>query len=264
MLLAIDIGNSSTSVGIFDITDKSSPEILYDFKITSRDSSADEYTIILKDFISRISADSAFIDATVISSVVPSLTDKFIRAAKNICCKHPFIISSGIRTGFGIKIKNPDQLGSDIVCNVAAALKSVSSPIIILDMGTATTLTAIDGKNCILGTIIIPGIKISLEALYNSAAQINDIVLSDSNDLIGRDTKSSICSGIINGNAFMIDGFVRNIRDEFKSLDHDCKPQLIATGGLAELILPHLRNNFLFDKNLTLKGLAVLYCLNTK
>ena len=264
MLLAIDIGNSSTSVGIFDITDKNSPILISDFKIMSRDSSSDEYTIILNDFISRISQSSINIDSSVISSVVPSLTDKFVRAAENISKRRPFIISSGIRTGFSIKIKNPEQLGTDIVSNVAAAVNFYTAPLVILDLGTATTITVVDENKSILGTIITPGIKISLDALYNSAAQLSDIVLDENLQLIGKDTKSSISSGIINGNAFMIDGFLRNIREELNTKDGASKFSLVATGGLCELILPHLRNKFEFDKNLTLKGLAKLYCLNSK
>lgn len=263
LLLAIDIGNSSTAIGIFNISDKQSPKILTDFKITSRDSSADEYTIILKDFISR-SFDLTQINCAVISSVVPSLTDKFITAAANICKSQPFVISSGIRTGFGIKIKNPEQLGTDIVSDVAAALNLFSTPLVVLDMGTATTITVVDADKNILGTIIVPGIKISLDALFNSAAQLSDIVLSENMEFIGKDTKSSISSGIINGNALMIDGFLRNIREELNLKETGEKLNLVATGGLSELILPHLRNKFNFDKNLTLKGLAVLYCLNRK
>lgn len=264
MLLAIDIGNSSTSIGVFDISDKKAPKILFDFKLTSRDSSADEYTILIKDFLSRNLDEPSQVDCAVISSVVPSLTDKFIRVVSNICKTQPFIISSGIRTGFGIKIKNPEQLGTDIVSNVAAALNTYDAPLIVLDMGTATTITVVDGNKNVLGTIIIPGVKIALDALYSSAAQIGDIVLDSAPELIGRDTKSSICSGIINGNSLMIDGFLRNIREELDIKNSGEKLNLIATGGLSELILPHLRNKFLFDKNLTLRGLAVLYCNNRK
>lgn len=263
MLLAIDIGNSSISVGVFDISDKLSPKIVSSFKIASRDLSADEYAVRIKDFLSHDPAiNSVSVSAAVISSVVPSLTDSLSRAAFSICGKQPFIISSGIRTGFGINIKNPEQLGTDIVSNVAAALSTADVPLAVLDMGTATTITVVDGNKCILGTIIIPGVKIALSALYDSAAQLGDIVIDGDPELIGRDTKSSICSGIIHGNALMIDGFIRNIREELNLKESGQKLGLIATGGLSELILPHLRNKFVFDKNLTLKGLAHLYCKN--
>lgn len=264
LLLAFDIGNSSISVGVFDITNRTSPKIICDFKLTSRDASADEYTIIIKDFLSRNISDCSQVTSAAISSVVPSLTDKFIRVANNICNSQPFVVSCGIRTGFGIKIKNPEQLGTDIVSNVAAALNVISCPLAILDMGTATTITVVDADKNIIGTIIAPGVKIALDALYMSAAQISDVVLNGELELIGNDTKSSVSSGIINGNALMIDGFIRNIREELGIKESGKKLNLVATGGLSELILPHLRNKFDFDKNLTLKGLAVLYCKNHK
>ncbi len=263
MLLTIDIGNSSITVGVFDTSDKHLPKIITHFKISSKDYSADEFTVLIKDFISR-DLNLSDINAAAISSVVPSLTDKLTRAAENICKNQPMLVTNGIRTGFGIKIKNPEQLGTDIVANAAAALNMYDAPIVILDMGTATTLTIINSKKEILGTIIVPGISIALSALYDSAAQIGDVVLDGAPELIGRDTKSSICSGIINGNALMIDGFIRNIREVLDIKNSDKKLNLIATGGLSELILPHLRNKFSFDKNLTIRGLAVLYCQNRK
>lgn len=261
MLLAIDIGNSSISVGVFDISDKLCPKIVVSFKITAKDFSADEYTVRINDFLLRSHVQ---VTNAVISSVVPSLTDVLSRAAFNICGKKPFIIASGIRTGFGIKIKNPEQLGSDIVCNVAAALHIMDAPLAILDMGTATTITVVDGNKCILGTIIIPGLKISLDALYDSAAQLSDITLESTPEIIGNDTKSSICSGIINGNALMIDGFIRNIREEIGIKESGAKLGLVATGGLCNLILPHLRNKFSFDESLTLFGMVYLYLNNNK
>ncbi len=261
MLLAIDIGNSSISIGIFDISDREQPKIVSNFKITSKDFSADEYTVRINDFLLRSHVQ---VNAAVISSVVPSLTNVLSRAAYKICGKKPFIIANGIRTGFGIKIKNPEQLGSDIVCNVAAALKFSDSPLAILDMGTATTITVVDSSKTVLGTIIVPGLKISLDALYDSAAQLSDIYLDSEPEIIGKDTKSSICSGIINGNALMIDGFVRNIREELGVKESGEKLNLIATGGLCNLILPYLRNKFIFNDVLTLYGMVFLYLNNNK
>lgn len=259
MLLAIDIGNSSISVGVFDISNREQPIITSNFKITSKDLSADEYTVRISDFLVR---NRLQVNAAVISSVVPSITDALSRAALKICGKKPFLITNGIRTGFGIKIKNPEQLGSDIVCNVAAALKLSGSPLAILDMGTATTITVVDTTKTVLGTIIIPGIKISLDALYDCAAQLSDIYLDTEPEIIGKDTKASICSGVINGNALMIDGFIRNIREELNIKESGEKLNLVATGGLCNLILPHLRNKFIFDDTLTLFGMVYLYLTN--
>lgn len=272
MLLALDIGNSNISVGVFDLAANQSPKILTHFKISAKEISTDEYTVLIKDFLLRhdiydvscATASARIVDTAVLSSVVPNLTDTLYRAAQNLCGKPPFVISNGIRTGFGIQIKNPEQLGTDIVCNVAAALQNFDAPCAVLDMGTATTLTVVDEKKNILGTIIIPGMRISLNALYDSAAQLSDIVLDNTAELIGRDTRSSVCSGIINGNVYMIDGFIRNIRDELGITGSETKLSLIATGGLATYILPHLRNKFTYAETLTLEGQAILYAKNHK
>ena len=273
MLLAIDIGNSNISIGVFDLSALAAPELVTHFKITSLQMSVDEFTARIKDFLARAgihdcsracSEKISVIDSAAISSVVPSLTDSLFQAARKICGKNPFIISSGIRTGFEIKIKNPEQLGTDIVCNCAAAIEYSTNPTVVLDMGTVTTLTVIDKKLTIQGTVIIPGLKVSLAALYNSAAQLGDIVIDNNVELIGKDTKSAVGSGIINGNALMIDGFVRNIREELGLTGSEMKLSLIATGGLAGYILPCLRNKFILDEALTLRGLALLYQKNNK
>ena len=263
MLLALDIGNSSISVGIFDISD-ADPMIISSFKISRKSYSADEYSMLIKDFISRTDPfNNLCTDCAVISSVVPELTDILSVAAYQICGSSPLIIDSGIRTGFSIRIKNPEQLGSDIVCNIAAALHLSDPPFAILDMGTATSLTVVNTNVEVIGTIIIPGLKVSMTALSDSAALLNTVSLEYCDELIGRDTQSAIQSGVINGNVYMIDGFIRNIREKITA-GTDNKLGLIATGGLAERIIPHTRNRFDYHENLTLYGLAYLYIKNRK
>lgn len=273
MLLAIDIGNSSISVGVFTVSADSAPQSVTTFKINSRDFSADELTLYLKDFLSRSHIYTAMdnpdncdrvLDASVVSSVVPKLTGVVSVAMQKLCGKPPFIISNGIRTGFGIQIKNPEQLGTDIVCNSAAAITLANGPLVVLDMGTATTISVIDKNLTIVGTIIAPGVQISLDALYESAAQLSDNVMDQNIPLIGKDTKSSISSGVILGSAFMIDGFLRNIREELHCKETAEKLSLIATGGLAPMVLPYLKNKFVYVDSLTLQGAALLYQKNHK
>ena len=263
MLLALDIGNSSISVGIFDLSADQVPLLNASFKISLKSYSADEYTLLLKDFISKSFPDkNSRIDCSVISSVVPELTDIISIAAQNLTGTKPLIIDQGIRTGFGIRIKNPEQLGSDIVCNTAAAFHVTEAPFVILDMGTATTITFVNTAKEVVGTIIIPGLKVSMNALSDSAALLNTASLEYNDELIGRDTQSAIRSGVINGNVYMIDGFIRNIRE--KMLKNGEKLNLIATGGLAERIIPYTRNKFSYYENLTLLGMAYLYRKNRK
>lgn len=271
MLLALDIGNSSITVGVVKLKDDGSHEIVYSFKISNKMYSSDEYVFLIRSFLEKrgiscatysVTNSSDIIDSAVISSVVPALTDILKRAAPELCGNPPFIINTGIRTGFGIKIKNPEQLGADIVSNVAAAFHMTNPPFLILDMGTATTLTVVNSSSDLLGTIIIPGLKVSMSALSESAALLSDISLDKNDELIGRDTRASISSGVINGNIIMIDGFIRNIRDELKIKSTNERLGLIATGGLAQKIIPYTRNKFTFDETLTLSGAVYLYRKN--
>lgn len=274
MLLALDIGNSSISVGVFELTVSNEPELCTSFKISNKSYSSDEYTLLIRDFLARSgitaysstaeSGAQSMIDCAVISSVVPELTELLAVSAENLAGSSPLMIDQGIRTGFGIRIKNPEQLGSDIVSNIAAALHHIKPPFVVLDMGTATTLTIVNTNQEVLGTIIVPGLKVSMTALTDSAALLSAVPLDYYDDLIGRDTQSSIRSGVINGNVYMIDGFIRNIREKIITPDSGEKLGLIATGGLAKRILPYMRNKFLYRENLTLEGEAYLYCRNRR
>ncbi len=273
MLLALDIGNSSISVGVFSFTIQD-PDLICQFKISNKSYSSDEYALLIMDFLHRynISVYSAkessstdrMLDAAVLSSVVPELTDLLSDAAKRLCGQSPLCIDRGIRTGFGIRINNPEQLGSDIVANVAGALHCAKPPLIILDMGTATTLTVVSTNVEVLGTIIMPGLKVSMAALSDSAALLGPVSLDYHDKLIGRDTESAVRSGVINGNVYMIDGFVRNLRELLLASGCDEKLQLVATGGLAQKVIPYTRNKFTYSEHLTLYGLAYLYQKNNK
>ncbi len=282
MLLALDIGNSSISAGVFSLdADKNSHTLICKFKISSKFMTADEYVIAIHNFLqfykiqSQIELDDlqkennsdpdrCYIDCAVIASVVPALTDILAKAVIQLCGKPPFIIGQGTRTGFGIKIKNPEQLGADIVANTTAALAVCEPPLVVLDMGTATTLTVVDGNRDILGTIIMPGLKISMSALSLSAAQLNDVRLERPEELIGRDTSSSIRSGVINGQILAIDGFIRNVREHLQTKESGKALGLIATGGLANYVIPYTRNKFLYDETLTLSGEVHLFRKNMR
>lgn len=278
MILAIDIGNSSVSCGVFanaagtDLT--ADDACLCRFKIAAKHLSEDEYMLLIGQFLSlhgigfRLSdgqtastiPSSRTLDACVIASVVPSLTDTIARAAKRLTGVQPLLIGHGVRTGFGIKIQNPEQLGADIVANVAGAFLYVEPPFVVLDVGTATTITYVSPQKEILGTIIMPGIAVSMSALTDSAALLSTVSLEKPQELLGRSTSESIRSGVIGGHALMIDGFLRNIRETYPC--DDKKLSLIATGGLAVSILPYCRNKFLQVTDLTLRGAVSLHVKN--
>lgn len=285
MILALDIGNSSISCGVFSLTSNTDiasskiPESICSFKIASKSLSFDEYLLLFYQFLklySIVPAESFYsyapglksdeltehtpsLKAAVISSVVPSLTETICKVAKVLTGSHPLIIGAGIRTGFGIKIKNPEQLGADIVANTAGAMLYADTPFVILDVGTATTITYVNKDKELLGTIIIPGIAVSLSALTDSAALLSTVPLDKPQELLGKTTSDSIRSGVLGGHALMIDGFLRNIREQYPSEE---KIGLIATGGLAECILPFCRNRFQYIHDLTLIGAFTLFRKN--
>ncbi len=284
MLLALDIGNSSISVGVFDLnkcqTCDKVPEdhLVHGFKISAKGWSADEYALQLCNllkiknihpsarsrFFREDSSDGITVNHAVIASVVPSATEVLAKAAELLTGEAPFIIRAGVKTGFGIHIKSPEQLGADIVANTAYAVDTAATPIVILDVGTATTLTVVDSQKNLLGTIIMPGLKVSLQALSGSAALLSDIPLTVSDVLIGRDSSESVRSGVVNGHCIMVDGLLRSIREQIDSSGAHEKLSLVATGGLAHIILPHLRNKFTYVESLTLLGEAKIYLLNHK
>lgn len=283
MILAIDIGNSSISCGVFrytadaDLTTDDS--CLCRFKIAAKHLSEDEYMLLFCQFLSyhgigfqssgmqspfampTTSDPSRTLDACVIASVVPSLTDTIARAAKTLTGVQPLLIGHGVRTGFGIKIQNPEQLGADIVANVAGAFLYVEPPFVVLDVGTATTLTYVNCQKEVFGTIIIPGIAVSMAALTDSAALLSTVSLEKPQELLGKSTSESIRSGVIGGHVLMIDGFLRNIRETYGNVD-DKKLSLIGTGGLAPSILPYCRNKISYVADLTLRGAVALYRKN--
>ncbi len=282
MLLALDIGNSSISAGVFSLdAHVNSRTPVCNFKISTKFMTSDEYVISIHHFLqfygicSRIdnggqkksssqNSSSQCVDCAVIASVVPVLTDILAKAVTQLCGKPPFVIGQGTRTGFGIRIKNPEQLGADIVANTTAALTVCEPPLVILDVGTATTLTIVDENRDILGSIIMPGLKISMSALSLSAAQLNDVRLERPEEMIGRDTSSSIRSGVINGQILAIDGFVRNVREQLNPKENGKSLGLIATGGLAQYVLPYMRNKFIYDETLTLSGAVHLFQKNVR
>ncbi len=272
VLLALDIGNSSITVGVFRLnTADEIPSPICRFQISARAGfTSDEYVMLIRDYLEHAqigvcgshpdSRDT--VDAAVISSVVPGLTHVLTKAASALTGSEPFLITPGIHTGFGIRIKDPAQLGSDIVANAAASLRMIEPPFVILDMGTATTLTAADVSGDIIGTIILPGLRLSMDALTGSAALLSGVALEKPDELIGRDSRTAILSGVIGGHILMIDGFLRSIREEMQLKESGIRLGLISTGGLAETVIPHTRNRFRHEPSLTLIGAAELYRKN--
>lgn len=259
MLLSVDIGNSTVKFGFFSKVGIT-PEI--SFSVSSSDKrTADEYLILLRSFLFQNNIDEEISDA-VIASVAPSVAISVSDAVRTLIGHEPFFITSGTHTGFRILIDDPGELGADIVSNAAAVLSIASAPIVVADLGTATTLTVINKNGELCGSVIIPGAGLSLDALSDTAELLSRVSVTHPDSLIGKNSKDSITSGIVNGNIFMIDGFIRNFRE--KLCEDGDKLSLVATGGYSRTIIPYCRNKFEIIDDLTLAGAALLYKRNRR
>lgn len=263
MLLAADIGNTSVKFALFD---GDCEKLIYRFSVSSRtERTSCEYVLLIENFLNSFFSKSttnfsaAELNSSVISSVVPHITETVSEALTKICKKPPFIIGAGTRTGFPIRIDVQSQLGADIVSNACAAFRICEPPFAVVDMGTATTVTCVDCDGALVGTVIAPGADVSLKALLDSAALLTDVPLSCPEKLIGKNSYDSIRSGAFFGTVYVIDGFIRNIRETL--CKNGEKLSLIGTGGSSGL-LEHCRNKFTVVPDLTLKGAAALYYSN--
>ena len=186
---------------------------------------------------------------TVISSVVPEVTGKIRKAFETLTGKGVLVVTNAVETGITIATDEPDKVGTDLIVGAAAAVMAYSGKIVIFDMGTATTCSVID-EGTYLGTIIIPGVAISNEALVRRASQLPPIEWKAPQHLIGKNTIDSMQSGLIYANAAMVDGLIKRVEDELSS-----KVTVIATGGIAGLIIPHCERTIIYEPDLLLKGL---------
>ena len=253
MILAVDIGNTNIVVGLLDKTNIiNSARLATDRKKTDMD-----FLIQLKLMLSVFKVKDTEIEGSILSSVVPELTNQILNALKLLLNKKPSVIGPGIKTGLNIKIDNPQTLGSDRVCDAVCVIEEYKVPAIIIDMGTATTISVIDKNKNHIGGMIIPGIKTSLDSLSTNASQLPYISLDDPKVLIGKNTIDCMKSGIVYGNVALVDGLIDRINEE---LGNDYV--VIATGGLSKLIIKHSKHNIIYDENLLLKGLYYIYKKN--
>lgn len=255
MILAVDIGNSNIVLGCFE-----GDNILFIERLSTNHSyTALEYLIAFKNILelNKISADG--IEGCIMSSVVPSVTQTVKAALERLTATDVMTVNPGIETGLKIKLDNPAQLGSDRVADAVAGINLYPVPLIIIDMGTATTVSVIDGEKNYLGGMIIPGLRVSLESLTHKTSQLPKIGLDAPKKVIGPNTVECMKSGIIYYSAAGIDGVTERIEEE---LGEKCT--VVSTGGLANKIIPHCKRNIIIDEQLLLKGLMIIYNKNKK
>lgn len=255
MILAADVGNTSINLGIF--ADK---KLICQTKIASdRLKTADEYAAVLAGIFAMKKIELSSLDGAILLSVVPQLTHTVVAALGEFGIK-PLTVGAGIKTGLDIRIDNPSILGADIVANTVGAMQTATPPLIVADLGTATTVTAVNQRGELCGCVIAPGAKLSLDSLSENCALLPNVQLTKPQKLIGKNTADSMNSGCVLGNALMLDGFISSIKNELGVEDIS----VIATGGLCELIVPLCKSTIICEDELTLKGLCRLYEINTK
>lgn len=255
MLLAIDIGNTNILIG--GIRDD---EIIFKARIaTDRTRTSDQYGVEIKNMIEALGAKISDISDCIISSVVPPVFNSVRTGVIKIIGKQPMVVGPGLKTGLNIHVDVPSQVGSDRIVIAVAALAEYQAPLILIDMGTATTIEVVEPDNRYLGGVIFPGVKVSLDALTSRAAQLPGISLDQPKHVIGKNTVDCMRSGTMYGNAAMIDGLVERMEEE---LGH--RSTIIATGGLARFITPLCKREIIVEKDLLLKGLNLIYKKNKK
>lgn len=250
MILTIDIGNSTIVLGGVE-----GEEILLECRInTDRVKTSDTYCIDLKTLFEIYGIGLDTIEGVIISSVVPQVLNSVRTAVRKLLGREPLVVGPGLKTGLNIRLENSAQMGADLVAADVAALREHAPPLIIIDMGTATTMSVLDPEGAHLGGCVCPGLKISLDALTGGTSLLPGIQLDSPRQALGRSTADAMRSGIMYGTAAMLDGMIDRFREET-----GWEFTIIATGGLAKRIVPLCRHDIVYDRHLLIKGLAALY-----
>lgn len=250
MLLAVDVGNSNIVVGAFD-----GEALLPSWRLTTdRRRTTDEYAVLLRGLLEHHDVRPADIRGVSLSSTVPVLTETFCQLAERYFKVRPVVAHASLQTGIVVATDNPLEVGPDRVVNALAAMRRHTVPAIVIDIGTATTFDAVTAKGELLGCAIAPGIESAMEGLVARAARLFSVELKAPTAAIGRNTVASIQSGAVFGYVGLVEGLVARIRREM-----DGDPLVIATGGLAPIVVPETDVVDVTDPDLTLHGLRYLY-----
>ena len=254
MILTIEIGNSTITLGGVE-----GEEIRFECRInTDRVKTSDTYCIDLKTLFEIYGVALPSIEGGIISSVVPQVMNSVRTAIRKLLDLEPLVVGPGLKTGLNIRLENPGQMGAGLVAADVAALAQYKPPLIIIDMGTATTMSVLDPDGAHLGGCLCPGVKISLDALTSRTSLLPGIQLDSPRQAVGRNTADAMRSGIMFGNAAMLAGMIDRFAQE-TGWDFT----ILATGRLAERIAPLCRHEIIVDRHLVIKGLVALYRLNS-
>ncbi len=250
MLLAIDIGNTNITLGAYD-----NDVLRFTARLaTVHGTTADQYAVEIKNILELYGLQAARIEDCIVSSVVPSVGTAVSNAVSLLCNIIPLELGPGVKTGLNIKIDNPAQLGADLVAGAVGAISEYTLPCVVIDMGTASTISVIDKNGSYLGGVISAGVRLTLKALTENTAQLPAIDIVAPKSVICSNTVDCMKSGLIYGTAAMIDGLLDRIADELGET-----PTVVATGGLSKEIIVHCNNEIIYNANLLLDGLREIY-----
>lgn len=253
MLLAVDIGNTNVVLGLYE-----DETLAHTFRAaTVHARTEDEYGVLLLQLLGLHGLEPKIVDAAIIASVVPPLTDVMADAIRRAFAREPVLVGPGLKTGIPVLYENPREVGADRIVNAVAAYERVHGAVIVVDFGTATTFDCISPKGEYLGGVIVPGLRVSLDALLEHAAKLSRIELAAPPRVLGRNTTHALQSGLIFGHAAMVDGMIERLEAEL-----GYQSTVIATGGLGKLVGKHTRRIETVDVNLTLDGLRILHARN--
>ena len=255
MILTVDVGNSNIVLGGVE-----GSEIRFEARLrTDVTKTSDEYCIDLKMLLEVYGVAAKDIEGSIIASVVPQVLNSMQTAIKKLTGKAALVVGPGLKTGLNIQIENPAQTGADLVVGCVAALREHKAPMIIVDMGTATTMIVLDKNSAMIGGCIMPGVKISMDALTDRTALLPGLQLDQPKKAIGRNTIDCMRSGIMMGAACTIDGMIERMEAEL-----GYETTVIATGGIAKFVIPMCKKKIIYDRDLLVKGLATLYLENKR
>lgn len=255
MLLAVDTGNTHTVLGLFE-----GEGLRAHWRVaTHKSATADEVGVLFRALFAGAGIDPEAVDAMIVSSVVPDLNHVLATTGRRYFRTEPLFVEPGIRTGLPILYENPHEVGADRIVNAVAAVHRHGAPVIVLDFGTATTFDVVNAKGEYLGGVIVPGVGISAEALFQRAARLSRVDVRKPPHVIGRNTQESVQAGLFHGYASLVEGLVRRIRTELGA-----EAPVVATGGLASVFRSELGFLKEVDAGLTLEGLRLLWEKNRR
>ncbi len=254
MILTIDVGNTNITCGVFE-----KEEIAASFRITTKiPRTSDEYGMIISNLLERNSLNPKDVEDAIICSVVPNVMHSLEGALIKYFNIKPIIVEAGVRTGIKIVTPNPQQIGADRIVDAVAGYELYGGPVIVIDFGTATTYDYVDENGAFLGGVTAPGIRISAKALWEDAAKLPEIEIKKPENVLGKDTISSMQSGLVYGQIGQTEYIIKRAKEEMGRED----AKVVVTGGLGRIIANETSYVDVYDPNLTLKGIFLVYKKN--